>query len=100
MADTSKLEQRIESLQTRLDQLKVRQARAEARKRALLSRRARKDDTRRKILAGAVALAKVATGELDSKRFRQWLDEALTRADDRALFDLEIPARRKSASGP
>ncbi len=88
MADTSKLEQRIESLQTRLEQLKVRQARAEARKRALLSRRARKDDTRRKILAGAIVLAKVEAGEFDPKRFRQWLDEALTRADDRALFEL------------
>ena len=89
MTDTSKLEQRIETLQTRLNQLKVRQARAEARKRALLSRRARKDDTRRKILAGAIVLAKVEAGELDPKRFRQWLDQALTRADDRALFELD-----------
>lgn len=88
MSTASKLEERILGLQEKLDQLKVRQARAEARKRALLSRRARKDDTRRKILAGAIVLGKVAAGELDAHRFRQWLDQALTRADDRALFEL------------
>lgn len=85
---TAKLDERIETLEQTLQQLKVRQARAEARKRALLSRRARKDDTRRKILAGAIVLAKVAAGEFEEKRFRQWLDQGLTRADDRALFGL------------
>ncbi len=68
--------------------LKARQARVGARKRALLSRRARKDETRKKILAGAIILAKVNQGELDPKRFRTWLDQGLTRADDRALFEL------------
>ena len=85
---TPKLDERIAGLEEKLQQLKARQARTEARKRALLSRRARKDDTRRKILAGAIVLAKVASGELDGKRFREWLDQALTRADDRALFEL------------
>jgi large subunit ribosomal protein L7/L12 len=86
---TAKLDDRIAGLEEKLQQLKARQARTEARKRALLSRRARKDDTRRKILAGAIVLAKVASGELDGKRFREWLDQTLTRAEDRALFDLE-----------
>lgn len=72
-----------------MTQLKVRQARAEARKCALLSRRARKDDTGRKIVAGAIVLAKVQAGELDAKRFREWLDRALTRAEDRALFEFD-----------
>jgi hypothetical protein len=83
-----KLDERIRTLETKLEQLKVRQARIDARKRALLSRRARKDDTRRKILAGAIVLAKVDQGELDPKQFRAWLEAALTRADDRALFGL------------
>ena len=85
---TGKLDDRIAGLEEKLRQLKVRQTRAEARKRALLSRRARKDDTRRKILAGAIVLAKVESGELDAKRFREWLDRALTRTEDRALFEL------------
>ena len=84
-----KIQERIETLQERLKQLKVRQARVEARKRALVSRRARQDDTRRKILAGAIVLGKAQSGELDPKLFRQWLDRGLVRDDDRALFDLE-----------
>ena len=83
-----KIDERIAGLEEKLVQLKARQARAEARKRALLSRRARKDDTRRKILAGAIVLTKAGQGELDPKLFRVWLDQGLTRADDRALFDL------------
>ena len=90
-----KLDERIASLETRLKQLKTRQARLEARKKSLSQRRARQADTRRKILAGAIVLAKVEQGELDPKQFRRWLDAALTRADDRALFDL--PAASVSA---
>jgi hypothetical protein len=50
--------------------------------------RMRKDDTRRKILAGAILLAKVESGDFDARTFRRWLDKALTRKDDRELFRL------------
>jgi chromosome segregation ATPase len=83
-----KLDERISSLETKLKQLKTRQARLDARKRALASSRARKDDTRRKILAGAIVLARVAQGQIPQAEFRAWLDAALTRPDDRALFEL------------
>ena len=83
-----KLDERITALETRLKELKNRQQRVSARQRALELRRGRKSDTRRKILVGAIVLAKVEAGEIDEKRFRQWLDAALTRAEDRALFDL------------
>jgi len=86
----AKIEERIETLKERLKQLEVRKARAEARKRALASRRARKDDTRRKILAGAIVLTKVQSGDLDPKTFQKWLDQGLVRDDDRALFELPI----------
>ena len=86
---TPKLEERIESLEERLTQLKARQLRIEARKRALASRRARKDDTRRKILIGAIVLARVEHGWLPEAELRTWLDAALTRPDDRALFGLD-----------
>ena len=89
---TTKLDDRIQGLEDRLSQLKVRQARVEARQRALAARRARKDDTRRKILAGAIVLAKVEAGDLDPRTFRRWLDRALLRDDDRALFGL-LPKR-------
>ena len=83
-----KLNDRIESLPAKRKQLKVRQQRIDTRARALLSSRARKDDTRRKILAGAIVMGKAESGELDSKVFRQWLDQGLIREDDRALFGL------------
>ena len=83
-----KLDERISSLEDKLKQLKVRQQRIDARKRALQSRRDRKEDTRRKILAGAVVLNRVAQGQIPEAEFRAWLDATLTRSDDRALFGL------------
>ena len=90
-----KLDERITALEGRLKQLKAKQQRVEARRRAIDSRRARKQDTRRKVLVGAIVLARVEQGRLSEAELRGWLDEALERADDRALFDL--PARRRTA---
>ncbi|MGH7744188.1 MAG: hypothetical protein ACREQ5_05125 [Candidatus Dormibacteria bacterium] len=93
-----KLDERIESLEARLKQLKARQTRLEARKRALASRRARQDDTRRKILLGATILARVDRGELAWNTVRGWLEDHLVRTDDRALF--ELPPRIAAAASP
>jgi hypothetical protein len=76
----------ISVLEEKLRQLKAREQAAEARRRSLESRRKRKDDTRRKILVGAIVLAKVEQGEFPPERLQSWLDAALTRADDRGLF--------------
>lgn len=78
----------IERLEVRLQQLKTRQSRIEARQRVQASRQARRDDARRKILIGAVILAKIEQGVLAESDLRTWLDGALTRAGDRTLFDL------------
>ncbi len=48
----------------------------------------RTEDTRRKILVGAILLAKIEQGEFEQRRLKRWLDKALTRKDDRALFGL------------
>jgi hypothetical protein len=63
--------------------------RIEARRRSLVSRRSRRDDTRRKILVGAILVAKVEHGVIQESVLRSWLDGALTRQDDRALFGLK-----------
>ncbi|MGB6309275.1 MAG: mobilization protein [Steroidobacteraceae bacterium] len=81
-----KLDEQISTLQQKLSQLKLRQQRLEARRRAGEAQRERKAETRRKILVGGIVLAKVRQGEIDGEAFRSWLDAALTRADDRALF--------------
>ena len=84
----SKRAAQIAQLEEKLRQLKAREQAVEARRRSLESRRSRKADTRRKILVGAVVLAKVERREICDADLRRWLDEALTRVDDRALFSL------------
>ena len=80
---------RIAALEERLRQLKAREQAAEARRRTLESRRKRKDDTRRKILVGAIVLAKVEHGEMERALLGRWLEQGLVRDDDRALFGLQ-----------
>jgi hypothetical protein len=55
-------EAELEEKRIKLEQLKVRQLRLENRIRYLASRQARRDETRRKILIGAVILAKIERG--------------------------------------
>ncbi len=87
-----KLDDRIATLQERLQQLKAQQQRIVARQKSIESQRQRKADTRRKILVGAVVLARTEQGRLSEAELRGWMDEALTRPDDRALFDLTARA--------
>ncbi len=83
-----KLDEQIAVLEDRLTQLKLRQQRNDARKRAVAAQVKRKADTRRSVLVGALGLAKVQSGEMDADVLRRWLDAALSRPGDRALFDL------------
>jgi hypothetical protein len=82
-------QERIQALELRLKQLKVKQQRKEARARTVEARRTRREELRRKILVGAVALAKVEDGLIEEKTLKAWLEPALEKAEDRALFGLE-----------
>jgi hypothetical protein len=84
----TKIDERIEALEVKLKQLKVQHQRREARARTVAARRARGQELRRKILVGAVVLAKIEEGVFEEAVLQGWLDAALTRADDRALFEL------------
>lgn len=95
----SKITEQIESLEDRLKKLKARKQKSDARKRTVESRKARRDDTRRKILVGAIVLAKVDQGEFSQAILTGWLDGALTRSDDRDLFDLGHPTASEGAVG-
>jgi hypothetical protein len=92
-----KIVERIGALEERLKQLKAKQQKIDARKRALETRQARQADTRRKFLAGAIVLAQVESDAGAKAKFRLWLDASLTSDDDRALFDLP-PVSREPAS--
>lgn len=70
---------------------KERVARAQAdlaRRKARLAAANRKADTRRKILAGAWALAQAERSQKARAKLRKGLDDYLTADRDRALFDL------------
>jgi hypothetical protein len=84
----AKLDEQISVLQDRLTQMKLRQQRIDARKRALEAERQRKAELRRQILVGALVLSKMREGAFDPNLMRGWLDTSLTRSQDRALFDL------------
>jgi hypothetical protein len=81
--------ERIAALETKLKQLKVLQQRKEAKARTVEARRSRREEMRRKFLVGAVVLAKVEDGSLDDSMLKGWLSPAITRPEDRALFDLD-----------
>jgi hypothetical protein len=97
--DMPKLDEQISTLQQRLNQLKLRQQRIDARKRAIAADAQRKADTRRKILLGTLVLEKLQQGEMDQSQITAWLDGALRRAADRALFDLP-PVSDVPSHGP
>jgi hypothetical protein len=88
----AKVDERIQALEAKLKQLKVRQQRSEQRARTVAGRRARHDELRRKILAGAVFLAKVEAKEFDEEILKAWMQAALTRSEDLALFGLKVKA--------
>jgi hypothetical protein len=48
----------------------------------------RRAETRRQFLVGTAVLMQVDQGGLEAAVLRRWLDSALTRSDDRALFGL------------
>lgn len=83
-----KIDERIATLEEKLHQLRVRQQRIEARKRTLASLRDRTAEIRRKILVGVILLAETGQGESEEWALKRWLRQSITRADDRALFEL------------
>jgi len=83
-----KVDERIQALEEKLRQLKTLQVRREARARSATTKRLRGGELRKKILVGAVVLAKVNTGEFDASLLRRWMAEELTRPEDRELFEL------------
>ena len=88
------IEDTITALEAKLKQAKARKQLVEARKRAAEQKLSRRQDTRRKVLVGAVILARVERGEWPRDKLRALLDSYLTRADDRALFDLPNKAEQ------
>ena len=81
----------LEEAKERYARLKMRAKLLEAEAQRIQSRQSaaeRKRDTRRKILAGVVALSAVRDGKIDNDLWKTLLDEYLTEDRDRELFGL------------
>lgn len=83
------LDASIENQQKKLEQMKARKQQIEARLKSAEKKRARQQDTRRKILAGAFFLEAARGGVLTVEVEGQTLESFLKRADDRELFGLK-----------
>ena len=94
------VQSRIQSLDGRLARLRMEKSRLQAR----ANQAERKRDTRRKILIGGAILAALDHEGVPTMRsksdLRRWLDGHLTRAHDRAVFDLPSSDDHESADRP
>ena len=86
------MSRRLEELLKKREQLNAQIQKARARESAQI----RKEDTRRKILLGALMVQMMEKGELDKGKILKKLDGFLTRDLDRKLFDLSIEEKKKS----
>lgn len=82
------IEERIKAQEDKLKQLRVLKQKKEAMKRAAEAKFNRANDTRRKILIGAMMLDQMEKNEATKTSVMSKLDAFLTRPDDRALFSL------------
>ena len=81
------IDQQIAKQQERLKQLKAQKQAIEAREKKKITEQQRKDDTRRKILLGSLALKKMENEENKIKILAE-LNEYLTEDRDKKLFGL------------
>ncbi len=86
---TTAIDQQIEAAKQRLEQLKAKKQKVEAQKRALEQKLSRKQETRRKILLGAMILEQMGKDEAQKASILADLNVHLVRPDDRALFGFE-----------
>ena len=91
------IDERIASLELKLQQEKAKRSQIEARKRSAAKKKQHAEDTRRKILVGAMVLNTVDAGTWPRDKMISMLNATLTRDDDRALFGLS-PLPKNQAS--
>jgi large subunit ribosomal protein L7/L12 len=93
------LDERIKAQEDKLKQLKALKQKQEAQKRAAEAKRTRTQDTRRKVLVGAMMLEHMEKNEATKTNILTKLDAFLTRDDDRTLFGLYPKAKETITTG-
>ena len=86
----TKLDASIEAQQAKLAQLKARKQKLEALAKTKLQGLARKQDTRRKVLVGAMLLERMDRDPQVKQQLMGQLASFLTRREDRLLFGLPV----------
>lgn len=86
--------ERIETLKALVRDLEAEEADRAARERYLASRQKRRNDTRRKMLAGTVVLELAEEHEKTGQWLLQQLDAKLTHRTGRELFGLAVPLKQ------
>ena len=86
----TKLDASIEAQQVRLTQLRARKQKLEAFAKTKLQGLARKQDTRRKVLLGAMLLERMDRNPQVKQQLMDQLASFLTRREDRLLFGLPV----------
>ena len=90
------LEEKIKAQEEKLKQLKALKQKKESRAKAAEVKKERADDTRRKILIGAMYLERFKSDAEAKAKMLNQLDRFLTRPADRALFDLVVEPRTEN----
>ncbi|MDK4587443.1 mobilization protein [Kingella kingae] len=86
------IDNKISQVEAKLKQLRERKKLAENREKKKLKEQERKDDTRKKILLGAMYLQKMRSDEIAHEKILMSLDKFLKENRDRKLFGLpELP---------
>ena len=75
-------------MEMQLKTLRERHTKAESKRKKDMAVKMKKDDLRRRLLAGSVVIDRVQRGKLAKAEFKKWLDAAVTESSDRALFGL------------
>lgn len=85
---TTAIEDRIKAQELKLKQLKALKQKQEAQLRAAKTKKERADDTRRKVLLGALLMERMTTDTQLAEETNLHLARWLTRPADRELFSL------------
>ena len=84
------LKNRIQSIEERLKQLKMQERQLQQRLKTIESQKSRRDETRKKIIVGAITLQEMGSDPSLKAVFLQKLDAMLKKPSDRKLFNLRL----------
>lgn len=82
------IEEKIEMLSAKLKEAKAKQSRAIAKKKLLMSKQLRSDETRRKVLLGSLIMHMMDHDQELKNRVYSKLPTFLTRENDKKLFNI------------